>query len=386
MKSNLTRRQFIHRSAAGASAMALLSAGAARSYAANEKAQIAWIGIGGRGSEMLTEFVKSCPDARTVAVCDLIPERVEKGKKIAEKDQPRGYTDFHEMMDKEKLDGIFVMTECCNHANVAVPVLERNIHCFAEKPMDITVEKVDQIVAAARKSKGFYQIGTQRRYHPSYLSAMKAIHDGLLGRITFMQGGWHWSGDPSPVPVKCDGGRLIEQASHHTDVMAWVMKDQHPVTCVAMAYAQRANEFPGGPNAFSETHSVTTFQFPGGELFTYTHLHILPGRYDQEILTVFGEKGSVDLNQCMYYGRDEKQKRLGEPSGKNWRMGQAEELQDFVANIRSGGTRKPNANVETGRICTLMCIMGRMAMVNKDKNVYEPRVIRWEDLGSKTEL
>jgi len=67
-------------------------------------------------------------------------------------------------------------------------------------------------------------------------------------------------------------------------------------------------------------------------------------------------------------------------------MGQVQELQDFVANIRTGGKRLPNANVETGRTCSLMCIMGRMAMVNKAKNAYEPSVVKWEDLKSTTDL
>jgi predicted dehydrogenase len=213
---------------------------------------------------------------------------------------------------------------------------------------------------------------------------MEAIHDGIVGPITFMQGGWHWSPNPSAAKVARDGGRLIEQASHHMDVMSWAMKDTHPVTCVAMGFAQERR--PEGPNMWTETHSSTTFQWPDGQLFSYTHLWCLPGKYDKEILTVFGEKGAVDLNEGMYYGRDEKTQKLGEASGKSWYLGQIDELQDFVANIKSGGKRKPNANVETGRICTLMCIMGRMAMVNKEKNAYEPRVIRWKDLGTTTDL
>jgi len=390
MRNNVSRRDFLKTTAAGASLLALGSPGVARGYPANEKVPVGWLGVGGRGTGLLTTFVDNCPDARIVAVCDLIPERVEKGRKIAEKHKPAGYTDMREMMDKEKMEGILAITACCDHAKVAVPILEAGFHCFSEKPMDITVEAIDAITIAARKAwkeKGkFYQIGTQRRYHPGYIACMKEIHGGLLGRITFMQGGWHWSNDPSAALVAKDGGRLIEQASHHMDVMAWVMKEQHPLTCVAMGYQQYPDRFPGGPNVYTETMSASIFQFPGGVLFSYTHLWLLPGKYDKEILTVFGEKGAVDLNQAHYYGRDEKEKQIAEPSGKDWGRGTTEELQDFVENIKTGAKRLPNANVETGRVCSLMCIMGRMAMVNKEKNAFEPRVIRWEDLKSKTDL
>lgn len=382
MSSKSTRRSFVKKAALGATTMAFVSRGSARTFAANEKVRLGWIGYGGRATGLLAHMLESCPDAVHAAICDLRPERVEAGQKAAARDKPAGYTDFHKMLDKEKPDGVLVVTEPCNHAKVVVPVLEAGFHTFAEKPMDITVEAVDAITKAARGAKGIYQIGTQRRSHPAYIACMKAIHEGLLGKMTFLQGGWHWSGNPSQAKVTRDGGRLIEQASHHMDVMAWAMKDVHPLRCVSMAYAQEGTE----PNTFSETHSSTTFEFPGGVLFSYTHLFCLPGKYDKEILTVFGEKGAVDLNQAHYFGRDEKEQQLGEPSGKDWGKGTAEELVDFVANIKSGGKRVPNANVETGRVCSLMCIMGRMAHVNKAKDCYEPRVVNWKDLGSTTDL
>jgi len=387
MSSRVSRRSFLRQSAAGASAVALASAGSARGFAANEKVQLGWIGYGGRAEGLMQRIVAN-PDTRVVAVCDLKPDRIAAGQKAAERDKPKGYKDLNEMMDKEKLDAVMVITQPDAHAQTMVPVLERSIHCFGEKPMDITVEACDAITAAARKSKGIYQIGTQRRYHPTYLKAMQAIHDGFMGKVTFMQGGWHWSGDPSEATVARDGGRLIEQASHHLDVMSWVMKNQHPTTCVAMAF-QDNSLTPGAPyvspNEYSETKSATIFKFPDGVLFSYTHLWILPGKYDDEILLAFGQKGAMDFNDALYTGRDEKERRFGPVIGKGWDEGTTDELIDFVDNVRTGGKRVPNANVETGRICSLMCIMGRMAMVNKQKNAYEPSVIRWEDLKSKTE-
>ncbi|MHC4796741.1 MAG: Gfo/Idh/MocA family protein, partial [Planctomycetota bacterium] len=171
MDKNLSRRSFIKTSVIGAS-VALSTTSVAKGFPANQKVQLGWIGIGGRGSNLMQVMIKNCPQARTAAVCDLRPDRIARGQKLAENDKPTGYTDFRKMMEKEKLDGILVATEPNNHAPLVVPVLEAGYHCFAEKPMDTTVEKVDAIVKAARKAKGFYQIGTQRRYNPGYISAM----------------------------------------------------------------------------------------------------------------------------------------------------------------------------------------------------------------------
>lgn len=378
--SHLSRREFIKTSAVGASAVALAK-GTAYGFPANERVQLGWIGYGGRATGLMQHMLKNCPDAAQVAICDLKPERVDAGLKAAERDKPRGYTDMHKMMEKEKLDGILVVTAPCDHAEVVVPVLEAGFNCFAEKPMDTTVEKVDAITKAARKAKGLYQIGTQRRSHPTYQAAMKFIHDGLMGKISFMQGGWHWSKDPSQAQVARDGGRLVEQASHHTDVMAWVMKDVAPISCVSMARADGDTN----PSELSETKSATIFQFPGNVLFSYTHLWLLPGKYDAEILLAFGEKGAVDFNQALYTARDEKEHRFGPVIGKGWDEGTPEELVHFVDNIRKGN-KKPWANVESGRISTLMCMMGRMAHFNAAKNAYEPSVVKWKDLGSTTDL
>ncbi len=382
MSKGITRRDFVKQAAVGVSAAALAAPGTARA-ADGGKIRLGWIGMGGRAKQLMPDVLARCPDAVTVAVCDLIPQRIADGQKLAERDQPAGYTDYRLMLDKEKLDGVLICTTPNTHGQITIDVLEAGVHCFCEKPMETTVEKVEQVARAARKVSGkvIYQIGTQRRFHPTHLACVKAIHEGMLGKVTFMEFGWHWSWSLLKHPMEERGGMFLDQSVHHFDVMAWIMGDKPPTTCVAMGYNQ--NPQPEGPNAYSATHTATVFQFPPeGALASYTHLFYLPGKYDEERLIVFGEKGAIDINQGMYFGRDEKQERLGPAIGKGWNEGTPEELVDFVANIKAGGTRIPAANVETGRVATLMGIMGRMAHVNTSKNSYEPRVIHWKDLGS----
>jgi predicted dehydrogenase len=394
MTFNLSRRTFLKTSALGASAVALGTQSVARGFPANEKPNVAWIGIGGRWSGLADIFLKNVPDARTVAVCDLIPERIENGKKVFARDKPNGYADFRKMIEKEKLDGILVATGPSDHATVVVPVLEAGIHCFSEKPMDTVVERVDAVTKAARKAKGvIYQIGTQRRYSPPHLEAMSIIHSGKLGKIMFMQGYWHWSWKPEPIRNEKYGGFLVEQACHHADVMAWAMGDKAPATCVASARTQEP--MPEGPNVWSEQQTAAIWQWPGSEIFSYTHLSRLALKFQDELLQVHCEKAGVDVSHGVLYTREDskgtvksieesKDQYADDPRG-DWGMGTKEELQGFVANVKAGGKLPINANVEGGRIATLMCIMGRMAAINPEKNAYDPRVIRWKDLGTTTD-
>ena len=77
--SQLSRREFISKSAAGASAVALAS-GVARGFPANEKVQLGWIGYGGRATGLMQHMLQRCPDAANVAICDLKPDRVDAGR------------------------------------------------------------------------------------------------------------------------------------------------------------------------------------------------------------------------------------------------------------------------------------------------------------------
>lgn len=401
-----SRRAMLKRSAAGAAAVALAGGAKVRGDAPNSKVNLGIIGCGARANQLMPDLLDHCPGARIAAVCDLVEERYKRFQQIAERDKPAGYTDFRKMLDKEKLDGVLVVTQPNAHAEVVVPVLDAGVHTFAEKPMDITVEAIDAITKSARKAwkdKGvLYQIGTQRRYHPSYLAGVGEIHNGLIGEVNFIQGQWHWAWTVGKRKVDRDGGRFIEQASHHTDVATWVAGDIAPTHCASMG-GTRIKDLEGGPNMYSETYSATSFMFPNGIVFSYTHLFGLPRWFVQEKMWVFGNDGGVDLVKGMYHRFESPselqakqaaassgetadfpptRKQIAEDSGTDWNRGTREELQDFVENIKTGAKRMPNANVETGRVCSLMCIMARHAMVNEKKNSYEPRMIKWEDLGS----
>ena len=90
MRQNLTRRSMLRKSAAGASAFALSAASARRVYGANEKVQLGWIGVGGRGTQLLTHLVNDTTGARRAAVCGLKPDAIDRGKKVDESDHAAG--------------------------------------------------------------------------------------------------------------------------------------------------------------------------------------------------------------------------------------------------------------------------------------------------------
>jgi len=276
-----------------------------------------------------------------------------------------------------------VATPPATHAEVSIPAMQAGINCLQEAPLETTVEKIDALTRIARKARVVFEIGAQRRYDPGFAAALALLLKGEFGRITFMQGHWHWPWALLTHPAVKTGGVFLDQACHHFDVMCWAMAENPPTTCVAMGYHQ--SRPPEGPRLFSPTQVAASFQFPGGVLFAYTHLFCLPKRFTDEQLQIFSETGCLDLIRGMFYDGDDVEKRVGADGGGNGDKGTAGMLKDFLDNIRTGARRPPQAGIETARNAALMGIMGRMAMANATGDAYDPRVIRWADLKTTTD-
>jgi predicted dehydrogenase len=355
------------------------------------------IGCGGRGSRDL-RALSAVPNVKIVGVCELLDDRLQVAQEIARAHAPNGYRDYRRMLEREKPDGVSIVVEVQNHAKVVVPVLEMGFNCFSEKPVDNSVERVDKLVAAARRTKKWVQFGFQRRYIPAHRAIVEEIHQKKLGRVYALQGHWHFFRPQGTEDADWDGGRLIEQACHHMDAMSWVMNGQLPLRCVSIGRPP----MEVGEHSFtniSEAGSATAFEFPGNVIFSYTHFMGVPGTIGEdesvstkpaeqntinEKLWVFCEQGAYDLTQGMRYLRDaEKTKeRIGKAS-KGYDNGTEEEFAAFIDCLRSG--RTPYSNHETARVSTLMALMARKAMYNRESRDFTPRVIEWKDLGSTSD-
>ncbi len=386
------RRLFMQSSSIAVAAF--MAAPKRNAVSANDKIRLAQIGIGGRGSQNL----KSCSriaDFEIVALCDLRSERVERGIDIAKTEghDPKGYTDFEKMLEEENLDAVSVCTEVANHAQCVIPVLEAGLHCFSEKPVDCTVEKVDAITQAARKAKGIYQVGFQRRYNPTFVKGISEAHSDRFGNLTFLQGHWYFPGKPGGwvLDVEMSGGKLVEQACHHMDVMTWVTGSA-PVKCTATGaitvdHSHRSNL----PEHLAEDHSSLNFEFENGVVLTYTHFSNVPKLLTEfspsrlieargEKLWVFKDTGLLDLSRGLAYPHDGEPENFAEAT--DYFYGSFRQFESFVKDMRNN--RKPASHIESARIATLTAIMGHTAMYDWEKKKYGTGTITWEQLASKT--
>jgi len=172
------------------------------------------------------------PNVQLVAICDVKPEKAQqlidrhtlgdRGIKI--------YTDQAAMHANEQLDFVAVCTPSGNHLEPAVQAMQAGVNVISEKPLEINLERIDQMIATAKKCKVRLAGIFQNRWNEANRALYDAAHAGRFGRITwagcftpwyrsdeyYRDGGWRgtWKLD--------GGGAIMNQSVHAVDLIQWI--------------------------------------------------------------------------------------------------------------------------------------------------------------------
>ncbi len=192
-----TRRQFL-KSATLTAAATVASAPAVLSQAkAGKRYRTALVGSGWWGMNILGEAMRAGSDV--VALCDvdqrlLFPARDRVEKETGSK--PRTYSDFRELLEKEKPEIVIVATPDHWHPLITIAAVKAGAHVFVEKPIGHTIGEGRAMVKAARETDRVVQVGTHRRVSPHYISAMEFLRSGKAGKIGTVRAGVYYGGGP----------------------------------------------------------------------------------------------------------------------------------------------------------------------------------------------
>ncbi len=210
------RRQFV----AGAAATALASSAMAKTTAktnparvigANDKINVAVIGVGGRGFYVADRFDKYAQSEKPgacqiVGVCDVYQKRVTAAK---ERFKCMGTLDYREILENKDVDAVVVATPDHWHAPIALAAMDNGKDVYLEKPMCHTVEEVKALIATVKETGRIVQVGSQTTSGDQWWKARKAIADGMIGKMIMSQGSyhrnstggeWNWTIDKSAGP------------------------------------------------------------------------------------------------------------------------------------------------------------------------------------------
>ncbi|MGA2034126.1 MAG: Gfo/Idh/MocA family oxidoreductase [Thermoguttaceae bacterium] len=208
MKRAMNRRRFLSGSVAGGVGLMILGNPASvRSYQANQKLNVALVGVGGRGAW----FVDTIPRMENVvALCDVQQQKIgeaqkhweEMGnryatspndwerkaatefKRLAEI-KPKMFADFRKMLDEmgQQIDAVVVATPDHSHAVVSAAAIKAGKPVFCEKPLTRTLWESRALRELARKHKVATSMGNQGTYSGAFRRALELIRQGALGQI-----------------------------------------------------------------------------------------------------------------------------------------------------------------------------------------------------------
>jgi hypothetical protein len=189
-----SRRHFLQSAVAGVALPYLVPQGVlavAGKPGANERVTIGVIGTGSRVSAVLAN--DSPPgQMRLAALSDCNLPRITAFVQAVQGSQPEAakcarYQDYRELLDKEKLDGVYVATTTHARALVCIHALQAGLDVYAEKPITLTIDEGQALVRAVRKYKRIFQAGTQARSMPVNRWAVGLLQRGAIGKITKVQ-------------------------------------------------------------------------------------------------------------------------------------------------------------------------------------------------------
>ena len=244
--------------------------------------------ISKRHSELLGE--NQISGAQLVAVCDKV---IEKAQIISDKYNIPSYECLHEMMKNEKIDVVVVLTESGMHAKNTIDLAPYGAHIVVEKPMALTLDDADSMIEACDKYGVKLFVVKQNRFNIPVIELRKALDAGRFGklimgtvRVRWCRPQSYYDQDSWRGTWAFDGGVLTNQASHHVDLLEWIMGD------VESVFAKSKHALA---NIEAEDTAVVILKFKNGALGVIEATTAIRPKDLEGSISILGEKGSVEV-------------------------------------------------------------------------------------------
>ena len=206
------------------------------------KIKIGFIGCGGIAQAHL-KVLSNIPEVTLKAFCDVDIKRAEE---CAKKYGGNFYSQVEEMVEKEKLEAVYICIPPFAHENQEIICAENKINLFVEKPVALTIKKAKEIERVIEKNGIITQVGYLLRFNKAMEEVREMLLDkgGPIGLVRLNR--------PSGIPSTSwwsfqekSGGPIVEMITHHIDRMRWIVGE------IERVYAEYDNIFHRGIKNFT---------------------------------------------------------------------------------------------------------------------------------------
>lgn len=294
-----------------------------------DKLSFSVIGVGARGSGLIP-ILAAMPDVQIVGVCDVVPERMEKGQALVQKTAgytPAGFTDWHEALTVPHPDAVIVATPWVWHIPIAVEAMKLGIHPATEVGAAFSVDDCWKLVNTYEETGIMPMLLENRCYNRDELIVLQMARAGVFGKIAACGMGYSHDlrqevgGDRYP-----DHGRVLEYlnrncnnyATHPMGQCAMLMNVNRgnrmmkltAVSTRSWGMAEYTNNIPNHPLAGSHWEqgdvTVVLITLAHGEMIRLVLDTTMPRLYSHTY-TVHGTRGTFngELRQVFLEGMEE---------------------------------------------------------------------------------
>jgi predicted dehydrogenase len=190
---------------------------------------------------------RASPSVGELVICDSNPARLQE---VGDKHQvTKRYTDFAEMLTREKLDAVSIALPNKLHCPMTIQAIEAGCHVLCEKPMARNAGEALRMLEAARRYGKKLMINFNSRFTPYCQAVKEMIDSGRLGDIYFVRTLWHrvrgvprWYNLTKDV---CGGGALVDLGVHRLDLAMWLCGFPEPQWVLGNAFSKiEVQEYP----------------------------------------------------------------------------------------------------------------------------------------------
>ncbi len=228
--------------------------------------------------------------AELVACCDIIEE---KGKAFAEEAGCKYYQRVEDILADDDIQAVSLCVPSGMHSEMAIMAAHAGKHILSEKPLDITLKKIDDMIAAAKAANVKLAGVFQRRTYDSTKKVREAVQSGKLGRLVlgdcyqkyFRSHEYYHSGDWRATWDLDGGGALMNQGVHGIDLIMHIMGPVKRVSAICRTLVR---------NIAVEDTAVATVEYANGALGVIEGTTSVTPGYGCN-LEISGDNGTIGL-------------------------------------------------------------------------------------------
>ena len=396
----MQRRHFLMQTAAAGSFLQR------RAVAANDKINVAMIGVRGQGRYLTGKFAAQ-PDVNILYLCDVDENVYARAAQVVQEKagkRPPHVSDLRKVLDDKNVDAVVVATPDHWHAPATILACDAGKDVYVEKPASHNLREGRLMVNAARRNKRIVQLGTQSRSRPSTIRAIEYIRSGKIGKV-LMAKAWdvqlrdhigHKEDSPVPKGVDFDTwtgpaimrpfnenrfhyqwhwnwntgtGDIGNDGVHQMDIARWALDVDRPTSISGMGRKLFFDDDQQTPDTMNITYLY-------GEKALMFEMRIWNpyGMEGQENgVAVYGTNGMVHIGRWdRYWGfkvYDDKGKLVLD-QGRNEDDSHPAHPRNFLDCIKS--RKAPNAEIEIGHASSALCHLGNIVARRNTSLKFDP--------------